>query len=269
MEDPKLTPEDELRLENELKALNLELNYDATNFISDDAPPELISMFLDNVARFEEAHANAQGVPIREFAGIGDLPPSEEVPEDELEAHIEGLLEQLIKSGILIDRPEHLSPRGYYRFLAEEFLDQEVTDYSAPGHIHGFIYSELRHDGPEFIREHVEETLLDLLNLGHEFEGKWISEHCRDQKNAIGRDEVLRRIHAFRARYAEIKPIAFQPEEVRQTEAGMYFFFLIAWEGTPAQGGEPERYEGLGVSQVGWEEGEWLVQGIMMPGFEF
>jgi hypothetical protein len=269
MEEPKLTPEDELRLENELKALDLEITHGAKNFIADDAPPELVKMFLDNVSKFEEAHANAPRVPIREFAGIGDLPPSEEVPEDELEAHIEGLLEQFIKSGILIDRPEHLSPRGYYRFLAEEFLDQEVTDYSAPGHIHGFIYSELRHDGPEFIREHVEETLLDLLNLGHEFEGKWISERCRDQKNAIGRDEVLRRIHAFRARYAEIKPIAFQPEEVRQTEAGMYFFFLVAWEGTPAQGGEPERYEGLGVSQVGWEEGEWLVEGIMMPGFEF
>jgi hypothetical protein len=269
MEESKLTPEDELRLENELKALDLEITHGATNFIADDAPPELVKMFLDNVAKFEAAHADAKLVPLRQLLQIEGLPPTMEVPEDELETHIESVLALLEKHGIVIDRPEHLSPRGYYHFLAEEFLDHEVTDYSAPGMIQAFSYDEFRHDGPEFIREHVEETLLDLLNLGQEFEGKWISEHCRDQTNAIDRAEVLRRIQAFRARYATIVPIAFQPEGVQRTEAGMYFFFLIAWEGTPAAGGEPERYEGPGVSQIDWEEGEWLVQGIMMPGFEF
>lgn len=269
MEDPKLTPEEELRMENEIKALDLEITYGATNFISDDAPPELIKMFLDNVANFEAAHADARQVSIQELAQVPDPVPAADVADADLEAHIQTLLEQLEAGSVVIDRPEHLNPRGYYRFLTEVFLHEEVTDYASPGMVHGFSYSDFRHDGPEFIREHVEETLLDLLNLGHDFDGEWISEHCRDQNEALTRAEVIGRIHIFRSQYKSITPIGFQPQEVKQTEAGMYFFFLVAWEGTLLHSDEPERYEGLGVSQVGWEDGEWLVQGIMMPGFEF
>lgn len=268
-EEPKLTPDDELRMENELKALDLELTYGATNFIADDAPPELIKMFLDNVANFEATHKDAKMISIREFAKIPDPLLVAEVPEGEFEDRIQTLLEQLESAGVVIDRPEHLTPRGYYRFLTEEFLDEETPDQAAPGMIRGFLYSELRHDGPEFIQEHVEDTLLDLLNLGKDFEGEWISEHCRNQTEAITRAEVVERIHIFRSKYKEIKPIAFRPDGVQQTEAGMYFIFLVAWEGTPLHGGEPERHEGPGVSQVGFEDGEWLVEGIMMPGFEF
>lgn len=270
MKDPKLTPEDEQRIENELKALNLELNHGATHFFaSDDAPPELVSQFLDNVAQFEEAHAKGERVPVRQFAQIGPLPAAEELDEAELEPRIKALLGQLEAKGISIDRPEHLSARGYYHFLTEEFLKEEVTNCAVPGMIHGFLYSELRHDGPEFIRDRVEETLLDLLNLGGEFEGRWLSEHCRNQTEAITKAQALESIHLFRSRYASITPIAFQPQEARRTHDAMYLFFGIAWEGRPPNGGEPERHEGIGVSQVDWEDGEWRVQGLMMPGFEF
>ncbi|NUO03647.1 MAG: hypothetical protein HUU01_23785, partial [Saprospiraceae bacterium] len=33
--------------------------------------------------------------------------------------------------------------------------------------------------------------------------------------------------------------------------------------------GEVERYEVSGVREVGWKDGEWWVEGIMMLGFEF
>lgn len=271
MKDPQLTPEDEQRIENELKALNLELKHGATHFFADDdAPPELVSKFLDNVAKFEEAHAKGARVPIRQFAEVGRLPAADELDEAELELRIEALLEQLEAKGIAIDRPEHLSARGYYRFLAEEFLEEEVTNYAVPGMIHGFLYSELRHDGPEYISDHVEETLLDLLNLGGEgFRGEWLSEHCRNQSEAITKAEALESIHIFRSKYRSITPIAFEAQEARRTHDAMYLFFGIAWEGHPLHGGEPEHYEGLGVSQVAWEDGEWRVQGLMMPGFEF
>lgn len=269
MEDPKLTPEEELRIENELKALDIDLTYGAHSFIADDAPPELVRMFLDNVANFEATHANAPKVPIRQFAKIPDLLPAAEIPDDDLETHIKNLLEQLEASGVIIDRPEHLKPRGYYIFLTEKFLDEEVTDHSVPGMIMGFSYSDYCHDGPEFIRDHVEETIIDIIFLEKDFEGEWISETCRGQTEALTKAEVVERIHIFRSKYLKIAPIAFQPEGVKKTEVGLYFFFLIAWEGTPVGGGEVERYEGSGVSQVGWKDGEWWVEGIMMPGFEF
>ncbi|MCB0561923.1 MAG: hypothetical protein H6573_12215 [Lewinellaceae bacterium] len=270
MKDPQLTPEDEQRIENELKALNLELNHGATHFFaSAAAPPELVSKFLDNVAKFEEAHAKGDLVSIRQFTQVENLPAADELDDSELEPRIETLLEQLEAKGIVIDRPEHLSARGYYRFLAEEFLQEKINNHAVPGMIHGFLYSELRHDGPEFIRDHVEETLLDLLNLGGDFQGEWLSEHCRNQAEAITKAEALESIHIFRSRYESITPVAFQPQEARRIYGAMYLFFGIAWEGRPLHGGEPERYEDMGISQVAWEDGEWRVQGLKIPGFEF
>lgn len=268
--DPELTPEEELRIENELKALNLELTHGAMHFHSSkDLPPEILSAFLDNVTQFENANADGKTVPIQAFAKIESLPPTADLDEDEAERHIEALLEQLMGAGVAIDRPDHLNARGYYHFLRDVLLKHEIPDYQVPGMIHGFIYSEFVHDGPEFIEVHVEETLLDLLHLSSPFEGEWLSEHCRNQTEAISREEALASINGFRSKYSEIKPIAFRPEEIKQTHDGMYLLFLIKWSGTPADGGEEEAYEGLGVSQVDFEDGEWLVQGICMPGFEF
>ncbi len=135
--------------------------------------------------------------------------------------------------------------------------------------IQGFIYSEFRHDGPEFIREHVEETLLDLLNLEKDFRGEWLSENCRNEKACITKAEALESIRRFRSRYRSITPVAFRPEDIRTIDSAVYFFFGVAWEGHPVRGGAPVRYEDLGISQVAFEDGEWRVQGILMPGFTF
>lgn len=142
MEDPKLTPEEELRIENELKALDIDLTYGAHSFIADDAPPELVRLFLDNVANFEATHANAPKVPIRQFAKIPDPLPAAEIPDEDIETHIKNLLEQLEASGVIIDRPEHLKVRRDYIFLTEKFLAEEVTDHSVPGMIMAFSYSD-------------------------------------------------------------------------------------------------------------------------------
>lgn len=270
-QEPKeaLTPEEELRLSNELKALDLEITYGATNFLGEDTPPELTKLFLENVANFEAAHANARMVKIRDFAALGTPVPLDDIADADLEEAIQSILDNLETAGVLIDRPAHLRPRAYYRFLVEIFLEAEITDYHAPGMIHGFSYSDYIHDEPGFIQAHVEMTLLEILNLSIDVEGEWISQHCRNQTEAITKAEALERIHIFRSKYREIKPLAFRPEEVKQTEVGLYFIFLVAWEGTPVGGGEAEEHEGAGVCQVAFEDGEWMIQGIMMPGFEF
>ncbi len=268
MEENKLTPTEEQRIENELKALNLELTFGANTFISGDAPPEIISQWLDNVKNYEEEYVNAPKVTVYEFIGQPDIRPLEKLESEELELAIERIVKLLEEKCVLIDRPEHLSPRGYYRFLTEEFMQHSITHHSAPGMMHFFNYDEFHHDGPEFIKEHVSEFLLDLLNLDSDFEGVWLSENCRDDHDAITRSEVMLRCNTFRALHRELKPLAFQPESVQVHDGTMYLFFGIAWEATPLNG-EKQKNEGLGICQLGWEDGEWMVQGVNMPGFAF
>ncbi|MEZ4960458.1 MAG: hypothetical protein R2830_11630 [Saprospiraceae bacterium] len=268
MEENKLTPEEEQRIENELKALDLELTFGADTFISGDAPPEVISQWLDNVKNYEAQYANATKVPVYDFIGQPDIVPPDKLKEDEIEPAIEQLLKRLEEKCVLIDRPEHLSPQDYYRFLTEDFMQHPMTDHAAPGMMHFFSYDEFHHDGPEFIKDHVSDFLLDLLNLDHDFEGAWLSENCRDDLHAISRTEVLLRCNAFRAQHRELKPLAFQPENAQVHDGTMYLIFGIAWEAAPVIG-EKKTHEGMGICQLGWEDGEWMVQGVNMPGFSF
>jgi hypothetical protein len=269
MEENSLTPDEEQRIENELKALDLELTYGAQMHVEGDAPPEIISQWLDNVKKYEEQYAHASKVPVHEFIGKPELKPAAGLKEEELEPEIERLLKLFEEKSVLIDRPEHLSPERYYRFLTEEFMQHPMTNHSAPGMAHFFNYDEFHRDGPEFIKEHVSDFLLDLLNLDHEFEGLWLSENCRDDRLSITKEEVMKRCNTFRTLHREMKPIAFQPEKAEVHSGAMYLFFGVAWEGMAAGSGEKEHHEGLGICQLGWEEGEWLIQGVNMPGFSF
>ncbi len=260
----------DLKAENQLKALDLELTHGAQMMhISDDAPPELIAAWLDNVKRYEEQYANAPKIPIYDFIGKPEIKPLDSLKPEEIEPEIERLLALLQEKCVLIDRPEHLSPQRYYQFLTEELMQHLMTDHAAPGMMHFFNYEEFHHDGPEFIEQHVSEFLLDLLNLGWDFEGLWLSENCRDDHDAISKAEVTLRCNTFRAMHRDLKPIGFKAEKAEIHSGTMYLFFGIAWEAEPMASKEKQRHEGLGVAQLGWEDGEWLVQGVNMPGFKF
>ncbi len=269
MEENLLTPDEELSIENELNSLDLELTYGAQTFISGDAPPEIISQFLKNVKQYEEQYAHAPKVTVFDFIGKPKIKPAGSLKPEKCEPEIKRLLKILEKKSVLIDRPEHLSPKGYYRFLTEDFMQHEMTDHAAPGMMHFFSYDEFHHDGPEFINDHVSDFLLDLLNLGHDFAGLWLSENCRDDHHSISKAEVIRRCNTFRAMHQELRPIGFKAEKAEMHNGTMYLFFGIAWEATPVGSGEKRREEGLGICQLELEDGEWLVQGVKMPGFEF
>ena len=268
MRENKLSPEEEKHIENQLKVLDLELTYDAQTHISEDAPPEIISQWLDNVKAYEEQYANAPKVPIHEFIGQPKLRPEQEVPDGELEAAIESLLSLMQEKSVLIDRPEHLKPRTYYRFLTEDLMPHLMTDHSAEGMVHFFNYHEFHHDGPEFIEAHVSDFLLDLMNLEKDFEGVWLAEECRGEVDLISRQEAILSCQLFRAKYRAIKPLGFRPETAEVHNGTMYLFFSVAWDGFPLNG-EKTHHNGLGISQLDWIDGEWMVVGVQMPGFQF
>lgn len=134
--------EDELRAENAIKLLNLELNYGAEAHISGDGPPDLISRWLDNVTRYEEAYAKAEMATLLQVIGNPELPPLESLDEPAAEAEINSLLGRLFENGIYIDRPGHVSTLDYYQFLTDVFLAFEIPDMKLPGMIHVFSYEE-------------------------------------------------------------------------------------------------------------------------------
>ena len=268
MKDPELTPEESLRADNEIEAMKLNLEFGAQSFISEDAPPDVVKAFLDNVKQFEAAHKDAKIVSIAEFIGNPIIPDVKGMSEEEIEIILENFQNILLEKQVHIDHPEHLSPIGYFKFLTEEFFKHEITDYSNPMMMHGFIYSEFRHDGPEFIEEHAQDAVEDILFFKRPYQAMWLTEECRSAKTLISKQDVIKKVEAFRAKYVDIIPLGFQKEELIPRMPFMYFTFGVAYEGVFADGTK-EKHEGMGICQLIFEDEEWMVQGIQMPGFEF
>lgn len=268
MPDENQKDQDQIRLENEIKKINLELNHGMESFVtSGDLPPEIEAAFLDNVAKFEEGYSDAKQIALYDFIGRPSFQPTKEVENPE--AEIARILKILEEKSISIDRPDHLTPLGYYNFLTNDLFQHQMVDFSVEGMIHGFLYNEFRHDGPEFVEEHVEDFLLTLLNLEDSFEIEWLSESCRSEKENMSKEEALNCIHQFRAQYDELIPLAFEKRELSYNNGFMYFIFAIAWTGRKSGEQESKEQEGMGICQLAFEEGEWMIQGVQMPGFQF
>jgi hypothetical protein len=266
---PELDPDENLRADNEMSALNLEMKYGAKTFISDDAPPEAIEEWLKNVADYEEQFKNAPKTTIYAFIGSPPYAAPDLLDESTLPGEIERLEKMLYQNGIAVTQSGKVPPAEYYRFLVEDVFPHEHTDIRAPSMMTMLSYDEFHPDPAEMVRTTGEAFLMDLLDLNHPFEGSLFGETLRDDHNIVSQADVLKTIHAFRDKYRKIIPVAFQPDRMTGDPSCIYFMFGIRWEGEPFSGGEKEAYEGLGVMQLAFENKAWRIQGVNMPGFKF
>jgi len=265
----ELTPEEQLRADNEIKALSLELTYGAMTHISDDAPPELISAWLKNVAAYEAQYQDVPKITVYDRIGRPAFATPDLLEATTRPGEIERLHKILEAHGLVVLQPDYADDEKFYQFMVTELFAHEVPDLRLPDMVTVIDYEEFHPNHPEIIRINASEFLIDLLNLGRPYEGLWLSENLRDDVNTITKEQALQIIQQFRDRYREIKPIGFAPQEVLGTEHGTHLMFGVCWEGQPADGSKRERHEGLGVIQMGYEDKEWLVQGVQMPGFKF
>lgn len=271
MKDEKLTPKESLQADNEIKALDLELNFDAKTFIADDAPPELVAAFLDNVKKNEADFQNASMIPIYEFIGKPKFAPIDLLEtEAQFETEIDRLQQLLLSKRVFIDRPDFLRPKGFYTFLVKDIFPHQMRNYDGETIMHTFAYHDFYQDGPEFIGFHAQDVVEELFTLDQPYTGRWLAEECRSDRDVVPKAVILEKINAFRKKYKVIIPVAFRPEGIHPTDTAMYFMFLVKWEGILVNGNPKELHEGMGICQMRLnEERQWMVEGVQMPGFEF
>ncbi len=266
---PELSPEEQLRADNEIMAMSLELSRGAVTHISDDAPPELVSAWLQHVAAFEAQYEHASQITVYERIGRPAFATPDLLEASTLPGEIERLHDLLEEHGIVALRPDYVDDAQFYQFMVTELFAYEMPNLQLPGTMCVIDYEQFHPNLPAIISHLASSFLLDLLNLKKPYTGSQLSENLRDDQHCIDKTTALERIQAFRNYYKAIKPLGFKPEEVLNSEHGTHLLFSICWEGQPIARGKKERHEGLGVIQLGYEEEEWLVQGVQMPGFKF
>lgn len=267
--DEKLNPEEELRANNEIEQLKLDLEFGGTSFISDDAPPELIAMFLKNVRAYEENYSNVPSISVKEYLGNPNYPGMDEVDRESIPVLID-IIETLLKEKhILIERPKFLSDKGWYHFLIDDILNHQFTP-PLQGMTQYFDYSDFRQDGPEYIGIVTQEMVESIINLKEEFDPSLLAEVCRNHKDQINKQEAIGSILNFRNTYKEIIPIAFSNLEQKANESALFQIFGINYKGID-QNDIEHNFDGIGICQltVNMQTRTWQVEGMEFPGFGF
>lgn len=163
-EMPELSIEDE----NKFKRMKLELEHDA-NFstINPDIPPEIESMFLDNVMQFENQFKNAKQITILEKIGNPKFAKSEHLTSEQLERELEQVFNLLAQHNIILDvlYDYENESKLLYDFITLEFLNHETDDISILGLMSHFIYEE-------FYPNHYEDLKKDCIEFWTRFLGE-------------------------------------------------------------------------------------------------
>ena len=141
----ELDPEDELRMDNKIKRLELELK--GAKFIEHnpqgiELPPEVEAQMLDQILQFEKMKGEAKEVKIYEFLGKPRYKKIETLTSEEIILEKERILKLMEKKGIILGSMETVDDTEMYRFITEELFEKMMLDMPIKGFIRHFIYEE-------------------------------------------------------------------------------------------------------------------------------
>ncbi|MEY3443515.1 MAG: hypothetical protein RLZZ519_1796 [Bacteroidota bacterium] len=246
---------DEIRFDNELKRLKLQMETGMTFSKTDsNLPPEIEGQFLDYISNFERAYQNAVQTTVGAFLGNPTWRPVAEISDQEmgeaLDAALEILYEKNIKLNVLYDVEE----REVYRFLTEELMDVEIDDMQVPGMFTNFIYEEFHPNDLEDARLQAESFLRCFLHESKELD--WKSEVTTEMRNNSHFTGFHEGFDAFRDVKLQVSNIHLEGDRATATFEGSFKAMLSR---------EALAFSGTGCIELVKEDEWWLVSGLTLP----
>jgi hypothetical protein len=152
------------RILNEKKKEDLRQQYGMSfEGHSEEMSPQAEGEWLDYITEFEKQFESTKQVSVREKLGNLEVKPLAEIPDSELAAELDQILERLYRNNIVIDFLHEQDDREMYRFITEELLDEMTDDIRIPGMISHFIYEEFHPNDEDDITQAIDEFLYALF----------------------------------------------------------------------------------------------------------
>jgi hypothetical protein len=136
----------------------------------DNAPPEIINKFLDNVKDFEEAWEKAESKKIIEILGFPRFRKAAELMPGELATEIAEVLAKYADHNINIDviEKDDVSDEMLYKFLTEELPEEETDFMQIEGMTTNYIYEEFHPSNKLDAKDTIEWLAPHLFNKDKE-----------------------------------------------------------------------------------------------------
>lgn len=136
--------------------------------INSEMPPEIESLFLDNILQFEEQYKNAKKISVFKKLGEPVFKNIEHLNDVELEKELEKIYQLLhdnnMDLGILYDYENE--NQLIYSFIINELFNVEVDDISISGMVTNFTYEEFHPNHKE-----------DIIQYSCEFWNKYLNNY--------------------------------------------------------------------------------------------
>ena len=126
--DPPPGSEDDLRAENEVLKLKLEMDYGMKSYGS-VLSPLAENQWLKSVSEFEDLLSKSKGISIYELIGRPQVKPWHALKPEKVSFELKRILGLLEKNGITIQNLEGLDDMAFYRAITEELLPKKFGEF--------------------------------------------------------------------------------------------------------------------------------------------
>lgn len=109
---------------------------------AEEGPPEPYHTWEEYFDDFDRQLEEAPPITVRRRIGNPKIRPADEIPDSEIEAELDQLIELLYENNVVIDFIHDIEDRAAYIFITEELLDETMDDIRIPDLYSHFVYEE-------------------------------------------------------------------------------------------------------------------------------
>lgn len=249
---------EKLRIENELKKMKLILEHGA--IISENSgkvpiDPFIENQFLNNIQAFEESYQNAKPILFYDFIERPDFIAVEAIPDSQISAELEKIMDILNKNGIQLDTLCDVEEREIYRFVTEELFQHEMDNMRIPGMMNCFIYEEFHPNHDYDIRNHSNDGIKSFLNKKTDFYTTFFTKEALED---VWLKHFREAFKSFSLKRFEITHLSFDNEKA-------FVRFEIDFSGSVEGSVEKQHFSGEGSLELLYQYEYWCIQKIYFP----
>lgn len=256
-ESNELDPEDDLRMDNKIKRLELELK--GAKFLEHNPdgiqlPPEIEAQMLDQILAFEKMKVNAEEIEIYQFLGKPRYKKIDALSSEEIIIELARVLKLMAKKGVMLDSMAIVDDEIFYRFITEEFFFKKMLDMPVKGFIRHFIYEEFHPNDQLNALKTVEFFLQAYMHEEENFNIKFL---CIDEIH-----EYLANFKDLYARF-ELKKMESLDHKIMKTKG--YVNVEIEFEAFIENSLKSHTYEGIIHVELKKRKGDWQISKLVFP----
>ncbi len=261
-------PEDELKFENELLKLKLELEHGMKQADTSALSADGENQWLNYMYNFEQQFKGAKRVKVYEVIGHPAFKKLEELSAKKIPEALKQLLSIMEEKGVVLDCFCPYEDAVIYKFITEKLFDYEMDNISIEGMVHHFNYEEFYPNHDYDLRRCTKEFIENLLSRkwNPEFDAhslyETVSYKGKEYDNAAISAIILafQQDRTFQLEKFEVGQVSFDVEKGEGKVQGYLAYHAYSRQGN-------QFHQGDCVLYFTYDFGYWYLSGFQLSGF--